>query len=69
MICTSNCLRPNGGEFRRTNVVANLTYLFGAYTAVWVLLFVYIFMLSRRNRTLQKEIDELRQLLRRRNAS
>jgi CcmD family protein len=49
--------------------VANLTYLFAAYTAVWVLLFLYIFMLSRRNRTLQKEIDELRQLLRRRNAS
>ena len=55
--------------FGGRNVVANLTYLFGAYTAVWVLLFIYIFMLSRRNRMLQKEIDELCQLLRRRNAS
>ncbi len=47
----------------------NLNFLFAAYTAVWVLLFIYVLMLSRRNKTLQKEIDELRQLLRRRNAS
>ena len=47
----------------------NLNFLFAAYTAVWVLLFVYVLMLSRRNRTLEKEIEELRQLLRRRNAS
>ena len=53
-----------GGE-----IVANLNFLFAAYTAIWVLLFLYILMLSRRNRTLQKEIDELRHLLRRRNAS
>jgi CcmD family protein len=62
-------LRQNGGEFWRTNVVANLTYLFAAYTAVWVLLFVYVLILSGRNRMLQKEIDELRQLLRRRSGS
>ncbi len=47
----------------------NLNFLFAAYSAVWVLLFIYVLMLSRRNKTLQKEIDELRQLLRRRNAS
>lgn len=46
----------------------NLIYLGAAYTAVWLLLFLYVVMLSRRNRTLQKELDELRQLLRR-NAS
>jgi CcmD family protein len=49
--------------------VANLNFLFAAYTAIWVLLFLYILMLSRRNRTLQKEIDELRELLQRRKAS
>lgn len=49
--------------------MANLNFLFAAYTAVWVLLFFYVLMLSRRNRMLQKEIDELRQLLQRRNAS
>jgi CcmD family protein len=49
--------------------VTNLNFLFAAYTAIWVLLFVYVFLLSRRNRSVQKEIDELRQLLRRQNAS
>ncbi|HEX7407587.1 MAG TPA: CcmD family protein [Candidatus Binatia bacterium] len=49
--------------------MTNLNFLFAAYTAIWVLLFVYVFLLSRRNRTVQKEIDELRQLLRRQNAS
>jgi CcmD family protein len=44
----------------------NLSFLFGAYTAVWVLLFVYIYFLSRRNRSLEKEIEELRALLERR---
>ena len=43
----------------------NLNFLFAAYTAVWALLFVYIVVLSRRNRALEREIEELRQLLRR----
>ncbi len=58
------CLPAKGGE-----IVANLNFLFAAYTAIWVLLFLYILMLSRRNRTLQKEIDDLRELLQRRKAS
>ena len=49
--------------------MANLGFLFAAYTAVWVLLFLYVLVLARRNRSLQKEIEELRQLLRQRNAS
>jgi CcmD family protein len=49
--------------------MANLNFLFAAYTAVWVLLFFYILALSRRNRFLQKEIEELRELLQRRNQS
>jgi CcmD family protein len=44
----------------------NLNFLFAAYTAVWVLLFLYILSLSRRNRSLDKEIEELRELLQRR---
>jgi CcmD family protein len=43
----------------------NLNFLFAAYTAVWALLFVYVVTLSRRNRTLEREIEELRQLLQR----
>ena len=43
----------------------NLNFLFAAYAAVWALLFVYIAVLSRRNRALEREIEELRQLLQR----
>ena len=46
--------------------MTNLNFLFAAYTAVWVLLFLYILSLSRRNRALDKEVDELRELLQRR---
>ncbi len=45
--------------------MTNLNFLFAAYTAVWVMLFFYILMLSRRNRSLEKEIEELRELLQR----
>lgn len=48
--------------------MANLNFLFAAYTAVWVLLFFYVLVLSRRNRALEKEIEELRDLLQRRQA-
>ncbi|MGD0949552.1 MAG: CcmD family protein [Candidatus Binatia bacterium] len=49
--------------------MTNLWFLFAAYTAVWVLLFIYFLVLSRRNHRLQKEIDELRQLLGRRSGA
>ena len=46
--------------------MTNLNFLFAAYAAVWVLLFFYVLSLSRRNRSLDKEIEELRELLQRR---
>jgi CcmD family protein len=46
--------------------MTNLNFLFAAYAAVWVLLFFYILSLARRNRSLDKEIEELRELLQRR---
>lgn len=46
--------------------MTNLNFLFAAYTAVWILLFLYILSLSRRNRSLDKEVEELRELLQRR---
>jgi CcmD family protein len=49
--------------------VTNLNFLFAAYSAVWVLLFGYVLVLSRRNRTLEKEIEDLRELLRRQHSS
>ena len=38
-------------------------YLFAAYTAIWVLIFLYVRTLARRNERLEKEIDELRALI------
>ena len=43
----------------------NLNFLFAAYTAVWVMLFLYLHLLARRNRSLEREIEELRALLER----
>lgn len=45
--------------------MANLNFLFAAYTTIWVLLFLYILLVARRNRGLEKEIEELRELLKR----
>lgn len=47
-------------------VSANLSYLFAAYTVVWIGLFVYVFGLMRRSRHLERELDELRELVNRR---
>ena len=41
----------------------NLDFLFAAYTAVWAMLFLYLHFLARRNRSLEREIEELRALL------
>jgi len=46
-----------------------LGFLFAAYTAVWVLLFLYVQVLSRRNRRLEREVEELRVILERRRES
>ena len=40
-----------------------MPYLFAAYTAVWIGLFVYLLRLSRRSQELEDEIHELRRLL------
>jgi CcmD family protein len=37
-----------------------LNYLFAAYTAVWIALFVYLLAIGRRARRLEREIEELR---------
>lgn len=39
-----------------------LPYLFAAYTAVWLALFVYLLRLGRRTRELEDEVRELRRL-------
>ncbi len=41
----------------------NLPYLFAAYAVTWVGFFVYMFFMSRRQREMEREIEELRQEL------
>jgi CcmD family protein len=46
-----------------TNTEANLDYLFAIYIITWAGFFAYIFVVSRRQRTLEREIDGLKALL------
>lgn len=41
----------------------NLPYLFAVYAVTWAVFFVYVFFVSRRQREMDKEIQELRQAL------
>jgi CcmD family protein len=43
--------------------MTNLPYLFAAYAAVWIALFVYLLRLGRKSRDLEAEVRELRRLL------
>src|SRR5207302_1986055 len=54
-----------GAGERRGGGVTNLPYLFAAYAAVWIGLFVYLLRLERRSRELEEEVRELRRLLER----
>jgi len=40
-----------------------MTYLFAAYTAIWIGLFLYLLSLGRRSRELEEEVRELKRLL------
>lgn len=42
---------------------SNLSYLFAGYTAVWVVLFAYLYRLSQREKGLHQEIELLRSQL------
>ena len=44
----------------------NLGYLFAAYAVVWVGIFAYVLSLQRRSRNLEHEVQEIRELLERR---
>jgi len=43
----------------------NLPYLFAAYAVTWVVFFIYVFFVSRRQREMEREIRELRSALER----
>jgi CcmD family protein len=40
-----------------------MPYLFAAFCAVWIVLFLYLLSLSRRQRTLLREVEALRQMM------
>ena len=41
----------------------NLPYLFAAYAVTWAAFFVYAFFMSRHQRELEREIQELKEAL------
>ncbi len=43
--------------------MGNLVYIFAAYAVFWVLTFVFIFNLARRQKGLQREIESLKRAL------
>lgn len=43
--------------------MTGMTFLFAAYSAVWLALFLYIVRLSRRQVKLDREIETLRQIV------
>ena len=38
----------------------NFSYLFAAYTVIWAILFIYVFMLAKRQASLNREIENLK---------
>jgi len=43
--------------------MGDLVYIFAAYAVFWVLTFVFVFNLARRQKSLQSEIQSLRRAL------
>ena len=40
-----------------------MTYLFAAYSAIWILLFAYVFSIARRQQRIQDEVTRMRKVL------
>jgi CcmD family protein len=40
-----------------------MNYLFAAYTAIWIILAVYLYSISTRERRLREDVDRLKQRL------
>jgi CcmD family protein len=40
--------------------IRNLSFLFYGYTVIWVIILGYIYVLSRREQNLRREIEELK---------
>jgi len=44
-------------------MMGNLPYLVAAYALVWIVLFAYLFNLSRKNKALQRELETIKEIL------
>ncbi|MFQ5574611.1 MAG: CcmD family protein [Terriglobia bacterium] len=42
---------------------SNFPFLFAVYTIIWIVLFGYIFYLSRKNRELKREVESIKNSL------
>jgi CcmD family protein len=42
-----------------------MSYLFAAYAAIWILLFAYMFSISRRQRQVRDDLEQVRERLER----
>ncbi len=45
--------------------VNTMNYLFAAYTAIWIILAIYLFSIQSREKKLRQELENLRQLIER----
>ena len=43
--------------------MTNLPYLFAAYAAIWIGIFIYVLGLARRSRELEEELRELKRIV------
>ena len=49
--------------------MTNMNYLFAAYTAIWIILAIYLFSIHSREKKLREEVRRLSQLLESRQSS
>ena len=59
LILAGSALAAGNGQ-AESNPEANLPYLLGVYTITWLAFFAYAFYITRRQRELRRQIDELR---------
>ncbi len=62
LLAPSAALAAGHGQ-EAANPEANLPYLLGVYTVTWLAFFAYAFYITRRQRELRRQIDELRRRL------
>ncbi len=62
LMLTGSVLAAEHGQ-AASNPEATLPYLLGVYTVTWLAFFAYAFYITRRQRELRRQIDELRRQL------